>query len=203
MCRYYCVHFTYVNSVLTTTYEIRTIAVPILQMRKKRHNQEQKSQALDPGHSAAEPAFVISALSLTDVSYGEFWGGGDSPEYPISQTGLQGWLCSWKEPAGPRSSSYRKLLIQAWIPDLLPRIPCSSIPLAHTVCPRLYQGAEPLALISFEAMKSHLQRINATLSWPGPACFLEKRSLESNPVGRHLPEHLLAKSNYALRGRLK
>lgn len=40
-------------------------------------------------------------------------------------------------------------------------------PFAHTAR-HLYQRAEPLALISFEAMKSHLQRINAAWSWPGP-----------------------------------
>lgn len=70
-------------------------------------------------------------------------------------------------------------------------------------CLRLYQKAEPLALISSEAMKSHLQRINAALSWPEPARLLEERSLESNLLGRHLPENPLTKSNYALRGRLK
>lgn len=38
-------------------------------------------------------------------------------------------------------------------------------------------------------MKSHLQCINAARSWPGPACLLEERSLESNLTRRCLPEH--------------
>lgn len=60
--------------------------------------------------------FVITALSLTGVSYGEFGGWGDSPDHPIHQTGSLDRPCSWEEPAGLKSSSYRKLLIQAWDP---------------------------------------------------------------------------------------
>lgn len=76
----------HVNSILTTTYDVGATVFPVLQMRKQRQNQEQKNQALDPRHTAAEPAFVITALSLAVVSYGEFGGGRDSPEHPIPQT---------------------------------------------------------------------------------------------------------------------
>lgn len=71
---------------------------------------------MDPGHPAAEPAFVVTALSLTEVFCGEFGGWGDSPEHTIPQTGPLGQLCSWEEPAGLRSYSFSKLLIQAWDP---------------------------------------------------------------------------------------
>lgn len=79
--------------------------------------------------------------------------------------------------------------------------PSPTLPVLVSIRER--ERAEPLALILFEAMKSHLQYINAMLSWPGLDCLLEERSLESNLLGRWLPEHLLTKSNYALRGRLK
>lgn len=59
------------------------------------------------------------------------------------------------------------------------QISCLARPLAHTTH-LSHQRAEPLALISFEAMKSHLQSINAAWSWPGPACLLVEKSLESN-----------------------
>lgn len=76
----------HVNAILTTTYDVGATVFPVLQMRKQRQNQEQKNRALDPRHTAAEPAFVITALSLTAVPYGEFGGGRDSPEHPIPQT---------------------------------------------------------------------------------------------------------------------
>lgn len=136
---------------------------------------------------------------------GEFRG--DGPEHPTPRTGPQGLLCSRNEPASPGSSSYKKLLIQAsiagipWFPpphSVLSTSPWSAPPAHH-----LYQRAETLALISFAAMKSHLQHIKVAQSWPSPACLLEERSLESNLVGRRLPEHPPTESNYALRGRSK
>lgn len=81
----------YMLTQFTITYEVGTIVVPNLQMRNERHHQEQRSQALDPGHPAAEPAFVISALSFTEDAYGEF-GVGETVQVFHSQTGPQGCL---------------------------------------------------------------------------------------------------------------
>lgn len=73
--------------------------------------------SLDPSHIAVKPAFVITALYLNAAlveSLGE-----TAQSTPTPRTGLQGLLCSWNEPAGPGSPSYKKLLIQAstaWIP---------------------------------------------------------------------------------------
>lgn len=154
---------------------------------------------------AIEPAFVITALYLNAALVKSL---GETAQNTLTpRTGPQGLLCSCNEQASPGSSSYEKLLIQTstacipWFPP--PHSVLSTSPWPTPPAHRLYQRAETLDLISFAAMKSHLQRIKVAQSWPSPACLLEERSLESNLMGRCLPEHPLTKSNYALRGSLK
>ena len=120
------IRFTDTNSVVTNRREIGTILVPISQMRKQRQSLEQKGQASDPGHMAAETVLGITALAFTEGLVGSL-GWGRQPRVPqppptTRHATIQGpRACSaagMSQQVGG-SSSYRKLLIQgqrAWDP---------------------------------------------------------------------------------------